>query len=1218
MSDSVFKKFTNLYPVTKTLRFELVPTLGTDENLATIKKDREISRLYREEMKPLLDQLHDHFITQALEQVFLVNHDLELFADNYIMIKNLKVKTKKQIKNKDDKQDFDIDEKINKLIKENNSIVDAFCKIIDHSLMAVSQKWRDEFLPKEKLKTNQLGVQLLLQKPVLKILKQRFPDKLATIQQFDKFFTYFTGYQQSRANYYKHEGKATEITHRLFEENLPRFVGNCQTFHLLIASLSNGNQNDDNLKKQLESFTPYLQVSYFNNLLVQDQIDNFNETVVGEINKALNLYEQQNKTKHQKLNVLYKQIGSLKNKKPMLVIEEGEERAQLANFIDEQKPLTEKIVSFYVENFFPNLQYYGLNEIYFSQQAINTISNKWLQNGWQALGSILVDQKILKRNKNGQIVQSKKMKYISMSDLQSALQAQHDQESENFFKSKYRLSFIKSDLWQTFINIWQNEFKTNWEELKEKQEKVLSLIEDQCYKKNDESNQLIHDFFELYLTIEHLTKYNQNPDGGDANFSNQIEAYLTSSVTVDYYNAFRNYLTKKPFSTAKFKLNFDNGMLMGGWSDGQEKIKGAAILRRGENYFLAILLKRNFFDTENKVSNIYTTNSDWSRMILRTLSMKTLSGKGFISRYHESYARMSETDFPKALSSLKEIIKEKYLDKYPKLQEIFHTEYQNKKDFSTAINDILNESYDLQFAAIDESVLREGIENKNVFLFEIKNKDFKEFAHGKKNLETTLFLAALQPENVSKLKLCGGAEIFYRDASLKKKETRPLKCQSPQLLYKKEIINNQRYTENKFFLHLPIQIKSSQKITNLNDKVKQDVVLNINTNIIGIDRGEKNLLYYVIINQKGEILESRSLNIIQMGQKNVNFHQLLTEKASEMKTARQNWQQIGTIKELKAGYLSQVIHLLYSKMLEYNAVIALEDLNAQFMLKRTAKVEKSVYKKFELALAKKLNHLVLKDSQAEELGGVLHPLQLTSKIEAGDISRFDNAHQWGVLFYIRANYTSTTCPHCGWRKHLYKQTKETLANYLRHFDFQYDGQQFLISYIDNSQRKWTLKTNVERLYNKQVTSDKADEQDQNRRWRTLAINVNEKLLNLFNENHLDLDADINKQLATDHLTEQFRKELVWLIERLMQIRNSNSAEQIDYTNCPVCGYHSTDNQMGLTQINDADANGAYNIARKTLMLMQNMQTEPSKSTKDTDYFISDQQWDDFVWQVANK
>lgn len=93
----------------------------------------------------------------------------------------------------------------------------------------------------------------------------------------------------------------------------------------------------------------------------------------------------------------------------------------------------------------------------------------------------------------------------------------------------------------------------------------------------------------------------------------------------------------------------------------------------------------------------------------------------------------------------------------------------------------------------------------------------------------------------------------------------------------------------------------------------------------------------------------------------MNYEDLLSQKAGERATARQNRDTIGSIKELKDGYISQVIFSITQLVLKYNAIVVLEDLNGGFKRGRQ-KIEKSVYQKLELALAKKLSYLVLKDA----------------------------------------------------------------------------------------------------------------------------------------------------------------------------------------------------------------------------------------------------------------
>ncbi|MBE2990347.1 type V CRISPR-associated protein Cpf1, partial [Sneathia sp. DSM 16630] len=118
-------------------------------------------------------------------------------------------------------------------------------------------------------------------------------------------------------------------------------------------------------------------------------------------------------------------------------------------------------------------------------------------------------------------------------------------------------------------------------------------------------------------------------------------------------------------------------------------------------------------------------------------------------------------------------------------------------------------------------------------------------------------------------------------------------------------------------------------------------------NVIGIDRGERNLISLCIINQNGEIILQKEMNVIQSSDKyNVDYNEKLEIKSKERDNAKKNWSEIGKIKDLKSGYLSAVVHEIVKLAIEYNAVITLEDLNGGFKNSRK-KVDKQIYQKFE-------------------------------------------------------------------------------------------------------------------------------------------------------------------------------------------------------------------------------------------------------------------------------
>lgn len=199
---------------------------------------------------------------------------------------------------------------------------------------------------------------------------------------------------------------------------------------------------------------------------------------------------------------------------------------------------------------------------------------------------------------------------------------------------------------------------------------------------------------------------------------------------------------------------------------------------------------------------------------------------------------------------------------------------------------------------------------------------------------------------------------------------------------------------------------------NINQQVREYLQQADDTHIIGIDRGERHLLYLVVIDMQGNIKEQFTLNeIVNEYNGNTyrtNYHDLLDTREEERLTARQSWQTIENIKELKEGYLSQVVYKITQLMVKYHAVVVLEDLNKGFMRGRQ-KVEKQVYQKFEKMLIDKLNYLVDKKADAAQSGGLLNAYQLTSKFDS-----FQKlGKQSGFLFYIPAWNTSKIDPVTG-------------------------------------------------------------------------------------------------------------------------------------------------------------------------------------------------------------
>ena len=317
------------------------------------------------------------------------------------------------------------------------------------------------------------------------------------------------------------------------------------------------------------------------------------------------------------------------------------------------------------------------------------------------------------------------------------------------------------------------------------------------------------------------------------------------------------------------------------------------------------------------------------------------------------------------------------------------------------------------------------VDEGKLYLFRIWNKDFSEFSKGTPNLHTLYWKMLFDERNLVDVvyKLNGQAEVFYRKASIKPENRIIHKANQPianknelntkrASTFEYDIIKDKRYTVDKFQFHVPITINfKAAGQTNINPIIQDAIRQGEFSHIIGIDRGERHLLYLSLIDLKGNIVKQMTLNEIINEYKGqtykTNYHDLLAKREGDRTDARRSWETIETIKELKEGYLSQVVHIISKMMVEYNAIVVLEDLNTGFMRGRQ-KIERQVYEKFEKMLIDKLNCYIDKQVSPTDVGGLLHPLQLTC-----DAQKWKRAHQCGCLFYIPAWNTSKIDPVTG-------------------------------------------------------------------------------------------------------------------------------------------------------------------------------------------------------------
>lgn len=573
---------------------------------------------------------------------------------------------------------------------------------------------------------------------------------------------------------------------------------------------------------------------------------------------------------------------------------------------------------------------------------------------------------------------------------------------------------------------------------------------------------------------------------------------------------------------------------------------------------------------------------------------------------------------------------------------------QTDLDVDELIDEIMNlpsESFGyfpVATAAIEEANKRE---KKPLFLFKMSNKDLSYAAksseglrksRGTENLHTMYLKALLgMTQNVFSI---GSGMVFFRHKTKGLAETtarhkanefianKNKLNDKKKSIFAYEIVKNKRFTVDKYLFKLSVKLNYSQPNNNkidVNSEVREIISNGGIKHIIGIDRGERNLLYLSLIDLKGNIVMQKSLNILKddHNAKGTDYKGLLTEREGERQDARRNWKKIANIKDLKRGYLSQVVHIISKMMVEYNAIVVLEDLNPGFIRGRQ-KIERNVYEQFERMLIDKLNFYVDKHKEANETGGLLHALQLTSEFENFKKSE----HQNGCLFYIPAWNTSKIDPATGFAnlfdtrytnaveaQEFFSKFDEIRYNEEKDwFEFEFDYDKFTQK-AHGTRTKWTLCT-----YGMRLRSFKNPAKQYN--WDSEVVALTDEFKGILEEAGIDIHENLKDAIRNLKGKKQKNLEpLMQFMKLLLQLRNSKAGTDEDYILSPVAdenGIFYDSRSCGDELPENADANGAYNIARKGLMMIE--QIKNAEDLNNVKFDISNKAWLNFAQQKPYK
>jgi CRISPR-associated protein Cpf1 len=186
-------------------------------------------------------------------------------------------------------------------------------------------------------------------------------------------------------------------------------------------------------------------------------------------------------------------------------------------------------------------------------------------------------------------------------------------------------------------------------------------------------------------------------------------------------------------------------------------------------------------------------------------------------------------------------------------------------------------------------------------------------------------------------------------------------------------------------------------------------------------------------------------------------------------------------------------------------------------------------------------------------------------------------------------------------------------------DFGFDGEDYYFTYTDkNTEKKWTLFSgkngkSLGRFY-RELKFENSEKQ-----WTPKEQNLAERLDKIFKNFDFKRENSAKKQiLEGDEIKlEKYRQEdqnpwesLRFTIDLIQQIRNTGKeGKDDDFIFSPVRdgdgqnGEHFDSRKAGKDMPNSGDANGAYNIARKGLIMYEHIKMDIKK------LYISDEEWD---------
>ena len=1246
-----FGAMKKLFPVTKTIAFNLVPVGKALEHMranGVLKQGDSLSDSYFI-LKDAADLVHKEFIEKTLAPLRL-KHVSDGGGDSLQEYAQAYFSTALEKKEKE------------KVLEE---IGAALKKQIGAAFAAVTYTASDEEDAKEIPMLKAFSGRALI-KELLDTVPLT-PEQRAAREVISTNVTYMRPYFEARDRIYSANEGGHTIPVRIVEDNLPIHLNNIQLAKTLPEEIFDRLTEDTAMADYLKDITGGLPVrdvftvSYACGLLAQSAIDAYNTLIGGfssdaqtkhkGLNELINEYEQTHPEKRlHKFEKLQKQILSDRSTPSWVpvALKEDNDVLTLVDGLKDMLLQTFGKTDLSSERYNPSPE-----NVLIDMKRIGDYSHRMYGNWKEAENGL----KALLRERNPRSARQgekgyaekikslyKKLDWVSVADIDRGVALAGNAKSRTDLQEFIRQNIVKPIV----------EGLGQYNALKNQ---IAAMPGGQLTEKLGQSSttgkigagqtvKLMLDLVNDAVRTAKLFACGDASTAYDKPFYEKVIFPLKeyAATFIPNYNSIRNYLTKKPYSKEKIRLTFGKSSFLQGWDANKMDGNGGILLSDGKEVYLCVLNTpyKKLTADESFIDENSSLRMPWERKLKGAhMSLPgTAFGKKAIPRSGEPYCpsdlvydiycktktgELKVKDYtPQQVAAMIDFYK-KVIRMKPEW-EVFNfrfkdtAEYARLNDFFMDFNDQASVSTTI---GVRKDFFLDANEKGLVYLFRVTCQDMSDKHHGKDGDYKVLLMEALSGKGDPLVKIMGGANIYYRKASLKKKVTHPAgepmamknpATPAPTRTLPYDLYKDRRYMEDRFAFHVPVKIypdADAKGAGRLNATVQEVIKQHKDMYVLGINRGERNLISIAVTAPDGTIVEQRNLNVFD----GYDYRAALARRSEERRDDRQNWDSVRDIKNLKKGYLSRVVGEIVRLVRKYNCIVALEQLDPEFKNSRKA-FENSIYEQFERDLVGKLGLMTDKDD----------PNRFDSALQLCDPSSSEIERtkftQNGIIFFMKPNFVSMTDPRTGFVNRVntaYKNVAgaEELMSRMDAFVFDRKKGRFCLSFryanvtpdkeTGDAQRVWTVETYGDRIKN--ILSAKEDPRG---RWKDEPVNLTNEMKDLFNHNGINWSAgeDILPQLQ-DRGAEFWKALLRLLRLTLCNTSWDSKTKEFRVVGCTADenGYVFDSRSANESAPLDADILAAWNIARKAHLALERVREFVPKKKNDWPLLsVNDKDW----------